>query len=84
MYLGTARSPIIILEKCSLPNADSGCLGLDYRRRTRKAAISAGELPRSFDPAMSEWGNLVVFIDDNSYSKCPDLSGLLKYDVDTL
>ena len=27
------------------------------RRRTCKAAISVGELLRSYDPAMSEWGN---------------------------
>lgn len=26
------------------------------------AAISAGEEPRSFDPAMSEWGNPAEFI----------------------
>jgi hypothetical protein len=41
----------------NLLNADSGCLGLSYRRRTYKAAKVVGELSRSFDPAVSEWGN---------------------------
>ena len=37
--------------------AFNGCLGTTHRRRTWRAAISAGELPSSFDPAISEWGN---------------------------
>ena len=32
-------------------------LGIVCRRRTRMAAKSVGELPRSIDPAVSEWGN---------------------------
>ena len=43
-------------------NADSGCLGSNYRRRTRMTAIIVGELSRSFDPAVSEWGNPTNFI----------------------
>jgi len=46
-----------------------------YRRRTRMAAIIVGELPRSFDPAVSEWGNPVPIISGSSYSQVPDLSG---------
>ena len=38
-------------------NAYGGCLGRKYRRRTYMVAISSGELPRSFDPEISEWGN---------------------------
>jgi hypothetical protein len=34
-----------------------GCLGAERRRRTCYAAISRGELRRSFDPRISEWGN---------------------------
>ena len=37
--------------------AFNGCLGATYRRRTWRAAISVGELPSSFDPMISEWGN---------------------------
>ena len=40
-----------------LVRADGGCLGIDRRRRTRKAAISFGELLTGFDPEISEWGN---------------------------
>ena len=37
--------------------AHGGCLGIRRRRRTCKAAISYGELQRSVDPWISEWGN---------------------------
>ncbi len=37
--------------------ADSGCLGNGCRRRTYMTTIVVGELPRSCDPAVSEWGN---------------------------
>lgn len=37
--------------------AIGGCLGCISRRRTCQAAKVVGELPRSFDPAVSEWGN---------------------------
>ena len=37
--------------------AHDGCLGIGRRRRTQKTAISVGELSRSFDPGISEWGN---------------------------
>ena len=40
-----------------LSKADSGCLGSRCRRRTWKAAKSVGEVPSTFDPAISEWGN---------------------------
>jgi len=40
--------------------AFNGCLGATYRRRTWRAAISTGELPSSFDPVISEWGNPLV------------------------
>ena len=43
-------------------NADSGYLGLSYRRRTHKTANLVGELSRSFDPAVSEWENPSCFI----------------------
>ena len=42
--------------------AHDGCLGIRRRRRTRKTAISFGELSTSFDPEMSEWGNPSSFI----------------------
>ena len=35
-----------------------GCFGVKKRRRTCKAAKSPGELSRSGDPGVSEWGNL--------------------------
>ena len=37
--------------------AHGGCLGMGRRRRTCQAAKSHGELHRSVDPWMSEWGN---------------------------
>jgi hypothetical protein len=40
--------------------ANSGCLGIVCRRRTRMAAIVVGELSRSSDPAVSEWGNPIL------------------------
>ena len=43
-------------------NADSGCLGRIFRRRTYIATIVVGELLRSFDPAVSEWSNPSNFI----------------------
>ena len=44
-----------------LLRADGGCLGIDRRRRTWKAAISFGELLTGFDPEDSEWGNPARF-----------------------
>ena len=44
-----------------LLRADGGCLGIRRRRRTRKAAISFGELLTGFDPEDSEWGNPARF-----------------------
>src|SRR5262245_58800075 len=41
----------------TLQRAHGGCLGTRRRRRTRKPAISHGELDSSFDPWISEWGN---------------------------
>lgn len=38
-------------------NANRGCLGYVYRRRTHIAAKLVGEELRSIDPAVSEWGN---------------------------
>jgi len=38
-------------------NADSECLASYLLRRTYIATIVAGELLRSFDPTVSEWGN---------------------------
>ena len=38
---------------------NSGCLDNQYRRRTQNSAISLGELRASFDPGISEWGNLI-------------------------
>lgn len=40
--------------------AFNGCLGATYLRRTQRVAISTGELPSSFDPVISEWGNPLV------------------------
>jgi hypothetical protein len=40
-----------------LNNADSGCLASHLLRRTYIATKCAGELLRSFDPTVSEWGN---------------------------
>jgi hypothetical protein len=42
-----------------LLRAVDGCLGIVRRRRTRKPAISSGELVKSIDPEDSEWGNPV-------------------------
>ena len=44
-----------------LNNADSGCLASHLLRRTYIATIFAGELLRSFDPTVSEWGNPPAF-----------------------
>ena len=52
-------------------NADSECLGASCRRRTHMVAIFVGEEPRSFDPAVSEWGNPTNFIVGNSTAKVP-------------
>ena len=41
---------------------DSECLGNPCRRRTHKAAKVIGELLRSVDPMVSEWGNPARFI----------------------
>ena len=40
-----------------LKNADSECLASYLLRRTYIATKVAGELLRSFDPTVSEWGN---------------------------
>ncbi len=40
-------------------NANNGCLGDFDRGRTQTAAILVGEGPSPFDPAVSEWGNLL-------------------------
>lgn len=40
-----------------LLRAAGGCLGINRRRRTRQPAISSGELERSYEPEISEWGN---------------------------
>jgi hypothetical protein len=40
-----------------LLRADGGCLGIERRRRTWKAAIIFGEPLTGFDPEDSEWGN---------------------------
>lgn len=37
--------------------AIGGCLGCTSRRRTCQTTKGVGELSRSFDPAVSEWGN---------------------------
>jgi len=42
-----------------LIRAVGGCLGIDRRRRTRQPAKSFGELDKSIDPEISEWGNPV-------------------------
>jgi hypothetical protein len=41
-------------------NANNGCLGDFDRGKTQTAAILVGEVPSTFDPAVSEWGNLLV------------------------
>jgi hypothetical protein len=45
-----------------LLRAAGGCLGINRRRRTCKPAISSGELERSIEPEISEWGNLMGII----------------------
>ena len=40
-----------------LLRAHEGCLGIGRRRRTCKAAISSGELHKSYNPEISEWRN---------------------------
>ena len=40
-----------------LLRAHEGCLGIDRRRRTCKAAKRFGELHKSYDPDISEWRN---------------------------
>ena len=45
-----------------LLRADGGCLGIERRRRTWKAAISFGEPLTGIDPEISEWGNPPVVI----------------------
>jgi hypothetical protein len=55
LYIVTkARSKFFLVK---LLRATGGCLGINRRRRTRKPAISSGELERSIDPEISEWGN---------------------------
>ncbi len=62
----------------SLANADSGCLGMKYRRRTLKAAIFVEEEPKSFDPTVSEWENPVWFTPGYLHSKFLNLFKILK------
>lgn len=50
-------------------NANSGCLGLTHRRRTHIAAKCVGEELRSYDPAVSEWGNLARVMPSCSRAK---------------
>ena len=42
----------------STHNAINGCLGIVTEEKTYTATILAGEVPRTSDPAVSEWGNL--------------------------
>ena len=42
-------------------NANNGCLGDFDRGRTQTAAILVGEVPSTFDPAVSEWSNPPIF-----------------------
>ena len=46
--------------------AIGGCLGCISRRRTCQATKGVGELSRSCDPAMSEWGNPVLSNQDGA------------------
>ncbi len=41
----------------STHNANNECLGDFDRGRTQTAAILVGEVPSTFDPAVSEWSN---------------------------
>ena len=59
-------------------NADSGCLGFTYRRRTRMAAISVGEESRSFVPAVSEWRNPTSVIAGNPIPKLFSLLNIVR------
>jgi hypothetical protein len=43
--------------KKSTHNVNNGCLGDFDRGRTQTAAILVGEVPSTFDPTISEWGN---------------------------
>ena len=43
--------------KKSTHNANNGCLGDFGLGRTQTAAILVGEVPSTFDPAVSEWSN---------------------------
>lgn len=45
-------------------NANNGCLGDFDRGKTQTAAILVGEVPSTFDPAVSEWGNLLCFTEE--------------------
>lgn len=47
---------IVVLNKFII-NANNGCLGDFDRGRTQTAAILVGEVPSTFDPAVSEWSN---------------------------
>ncbi len=47
-----------MLELAKMLRAHGGCLGMGRRRRTWPAAISCGEVQTTFDPQISEWGNL--------------------------
>ena len=52
------ESCIVVFHRVKFLRAHGGCLGVRGRRRTWPAAISLGELQASFDPGVSEWGNL--------------------------
>ena len=45
-----------------LVRAAGGCLGIERRRRTYIPTKSSGELERSIDPEISEWGNPLELI----------------------
>ena len=44
---------------------------MKYRRRTRKAAIFVGEVPKTYYPTVSEWGNPASFIAGHFMVKIP-------------
>jgi len=48
---------VVLTLRRKIERAHGGCLGIRRRRRTCKAAISFGELHKSVDPRISEWGN---------------------------
>ena len=56
-YSGKKRNLNLFRFYYKLLRANGGCLDCKRRRRTYQAAISLGELPKSFDPRISEWGN---------------------------